>query len=151
MGKKKNFTPELWYEREDQIFTVGLREDVALELEDITHVALPEVGQSVDSEEPVGYLETSDGEIELYSPVTGTILEINPLIKKNPSLLLEDPFENWIFKVESDDVDEDWDDYPDEEYADEDSEDYESEDDWYDDEDEDEPEEDEDNWRRPRR
>ncbi|MDW8190562.1 MAG: glycine cleavage system protein H [Pseudobdellovibrionaceae bacterium] len=110
MSRQKAFTDELCYFKEDNIFTVALTEDTAAELETIEDIELPQVGESVDHESVVGTLETDLGTIDLYSPVDGEVVEINDLVLEDPTIIIEDPEEGWLFKVESEDNPEDYED-----------------------------------------
>ena len=101
MSRQKAFTDELWYEKTDTIYTVGLRDDVAADLAHISDLELPKEGEWVEKDNIIGRMETDQGEIDIYSPVDGTIVEINRVILDDPSLIIEDPSEGWLFQVES--------------------------------------------------
>jgi glycine cleavage system H protein len=131
----KNFAGNLWYLKEDNIYTVGLAEEALDEFEEIESLDLPPEAEIVDPDASCGSIETDKGNIDLYSPVSGTISEINSAVVEDPSLIIDDPSDAWIFKVESDEEPED--DEEDDEDGDEDEDDQ--------DEDEDEDFEDEDN------
>lgn len=101
MSRQKPFTEELYYEKEDTVLTIGVIEDIAASIESIDNLDLPNEGDHVDADSIIGSLETDQGIIELYSPVEGTILEVNPLVLEDPSFIIQDPSEGWLFKVES--------------------------------------------------
>jgi len=133
MSRQKPFTDALWYEKTDNIITVGVTEDLATSIEFIEAIELPSEGDSVDLDTVVGTLETDQGTIDIYSPVNGVVSEVNDLVLEDPSLIIDDPSENWLFKVESEEDPEDnfdsdqyEDDY--EEDEDHDEEDFEEED-----------------------
>jgi glycine cleavage system H protein len=136
MSRQKPFTDALWYEKADNIITVGVTEDLATSIESIEAIELPLEGDPVDIDTIVGTLETDQGTIDIYSPVNGVISEINDLVLEDPSLIVEDPSENWLFKVESEENPED--NFDSDEYEDED--DYEEDEDENFDEDEEEEE-----------
>lgn len=132
----KNFMGYMWYLKEDNVYTVGLNEDALENFEEIQAVELPTENEVVDTELACGNIETDRDPIEIYSPVAGTIIEINTTVLEDASLIQDDPYDSWLFKVESDEevADED------EEEDDEDDED----DDWEEDDEEEEVDEDED-------
>lgn len=129
----KNFMGNLWYRDEDGIITIGISEDAIEEFESIVSIDLPSEQEEVEEDMVVGSIETDDGPIDLYSPVAGTVIEINSAALEDSSLIMEDPYEEgWLIKIEAseagDDEDEDEDD------EDDDDDDY-DEDEGYDDED----------------
>ena len=130
----KTYKQIFWVQKEDNIYTVGLNEDGLEDFEKIETLDLPGDGESLDAGAVCGALETDKGPIDLYSPVTGTVTEINSLVIEEPSLIQDDPYDAWLFKIESDeDIDEDED-------EDEDLDDEDDEDDYEDEEEEDEEE-----------
>lgn len=121
-----------WLQIEDGTVTIGISEEGLSELTEITAINLPAEGEEVSADEICGEIETDEGPMNLYSPVDGRVVEINPAVVENPELLNEDPFgDGWLFRVEpndpadlsgvggDDDEDEDDDDDDDEDYEDE--------------------------------
>ena len=112
----RNFMGYLWVRDEDGIVTIGINEDGLADFDEITSVDLPTEQEKVESEEVCGTVETDDGPLDIYSPVTGTVVEINSAVIDDPSLIQEDPYEEgWLIRIESaepleDDEDEDEDD-----------------------------------------
>ncbi|WP_413586067.1 glycine cleavage system protein H [Bdellovibrio sp. HCB274] len=131
----KNFMGYLWYRQEDGVITIGINEDGLEDFDSISSVDLPAEQEEVDTEAVIGTIETSDGPLDIYSPVDGTVIEINTQVIDDPSIIMEDPYEEgWLVRIESaDDVDEDDEDEDEDDEDDEDD----DEDDDYDDEDED--------------
>jgi glycine cleavage system H protein len=112
----KNFMQIFWFQREDNIYTVGFNEDALEGFESIESIELPAENESTEAEVVCGSLETDKGPIDIYTPVSGTITEINNTILEDPSLIQDDPYDAWLFKVEStedfaddDEEDEEWD------------------------------------------
>ncbi len=130
----KTYKQIFWVQKEDNIYTVGLNEDGLEDFEKIETLDLPTDGESLDAGAVCGSLETDKGPIDLYSPVTGTVTEINSLVMEEPSLIQDDPYDAWLFKIESDE------DIEDEDEEDEDLDEDEDEDDDYEDEEEEEEE-----------
>lgn len=95
-----------WISVEDGVVTVGLSEEAASDLSEDIVLNLPEQDDVVSSGKVCGDIESSNGNLNLYSPVSGTIIEVNDAVLENPDLLQEDPIdEGWLFKVEADDPD----------------------------------------------
>ncbi|GGR32459.1 MULTISPECIES: glycine cleavage system protein GcvH [Streptomyces] len=85
---------------EDGVATIGITEHAANALGDIVFVQLPEVGSTVTATEECGELESTKSVSELYSPVTGEVVEANQDVVDDPSLVNSAPFEGgWLFKV----------------------------------------------------
>ncbi|SDJ73825.1 glycine cleavage system protein GcvH [Streptomyces indicus] len=85
---------------EDGVATVGITEHAANALGDVVFVQLPEVGETVTAGESCGELESTKSVSELYSPVTGEVVEANQDVVDDPSLVNSAPFEGgWLFKV----------------------------------------------------
>ena len=107
-----DFMGYMWIQKEE-----GLQD-----FDEITSIELPSENDKVEADTVIGTIETDDGPLDIYSPVNGTVLEVNPQVLESPSLIQEDPFEEgWLIRIESsDDLDEDEDDYDDEDEDDED-------------------------------
>ncbi|MER7766577.1 glycine cleavage system protein GcvH [Kitasatospora sp. NPDC096140] len=85
---------------EDGVSTIGITEHAATALGDIVYVQLPEVGDEVTAGETCGELESTKSVSDLYSPVTGEVVEINQDVLDNNGLVNDAPFEGgWLFKV----------------------------------------------------
>lgn len=131
----KNFMDYLWVQKEDNIYTIGINEDGLEDIESISSVDLPPEGEVVEADAVLGSLEIQSGPLDVYSPVSGTIVEINSAVVEDPSLIQDDPYDGWLLKIESEDELSDDEDEEDDEDLDEDEEDDEDDED-YDDEDE---------------
>lgn len=120
----KNFMGNFWFQREDNIYTVGLNEDALETFEKIESIDLPPEGEALEAEVVCGSLETDEGPIDIYAPVGGAVVEINNTVLEDPTLIQDDPYDAWLFKIESeedfDDQDEDDEDSDEEEDEDED-------------------------------
>ena len=129
MSNVRNFMGYLWVQEEDGVITIGINEDGLADFEEITSIELPAESESVDSDVVIGTIETDDGPLDIYSPVSGTVIEINSAVLDEPSIIMEDPYEEgWLLRIEADeesddDEDEDDEDDDDEEEEDEDYED----------------------------
>ncbi|MBB0243709.1 glycine cleavage system protein GcvH [Streptomyces alkaliphilus] len=90
---------------EDGVATVGITAHAASALGDVVFVELPEAGQAVTAGETCGELESTKSVSELYSPVSGEIVEVNQNAVDDPGLVNSSPFgEGWLFKVRIDEA-----------------------------------------------
>lgn len=81
--------------------TVGITDYAADALGDVVYVEAPSVGDSVKAGDVCGELESTKAVSELYSPVTGEVVEVNEQLENAPDLVNSDSYgEGWIFKVE---------------------------------------------------
>ncbi|NUM59696.1 MAG: glycine cleavage system protein H [Bdellovibrionaceae bacterium] len=112
----------MWVQQEDGIVTIGINEDGLEDFEEITSIELPAENEKVEADVVLGTIETDDGPLDIYSPVDGTVIEVNSQVLEDPSLIQEDPYEEgWLIRIEPADEDEDDEDY-DEDDDDEDDE-----------------------------
>ena len=118
----RNFMGYLWIRQEDGVITIGINEDGLEDFEEITSVELPAEQEKIDADVVIGTLETDDGPLDIYSPVSGNVIEVNSQVIEEPSLIIEDPYEEgWLVRIEADeDLDEDEDDEDDDDDEDED-------------------------------
>ncbi|MGW0366284.1 glycine cleavage system protein GcvH [Streptomyces sp. NPDC002990] len=85
---------------EGGVATVGITEFAANALGDVVYAQLPEVGSTVTEGETCGELESTKSVSDLYSPVTGEVVEANQDVVDDPALVNTAPFEGgWLFKV----------------------------------------------------
>ena len=72
----------------------------------VVYVDMPEVDDEVEAGEEFGAVESVKAASDLYSPVSGTVVEVNEALEDQPELINEDAFENWIIKVSLNDKSE---------------------------------------------
>lgn len=127
----RNFMGYLWVRQENGVITIGINEDGLEDFEEISSLELPSEQEKIEADVVIGTLETDDGPLDIYSPVSGTVIEINSQVLEEPSLIIEDPYEEgWLLRIEADeDLDEDDEDEDDDDEDDEDEEDDDYEDD----------------------
>lgn len=81
--------------------TVGITSVAADALGDIVFVELPGVGDAVTAGAVIGEIESTKSVSELYSPVTGTVVEVNQGVVDDPSLVNADPYgAGWLLRVD---------------------------------------------------
>lgn len=79
---------------------IGISEYAAKQLGNVVYVDMPEVDDEVIAGEDFGAIESVKAASDLFSPVTGTVVEINEDLVDNPRLLNDDALAHWIIKVE---------------------------------------------------
>lgn len=101
------YLPSHEYARiEGNIAYIGISKFAAQQLGNVVYVDMPEVDDEVEAGEEFGAIESVKAASDLYSPVTGTVIQINDELEDNPRLVSEDPETNWIIKVEMSDESE---------------------------------------------
>ncbi|MER5637611.1 glycine cleavage system protein GcvH [Kitasatospora sp. NPDC002227] len=86
---------------EGGVSTIGITKHAADALGDIVYVQLPAVGDEVTAGETCGELESTKSVSDLFSPVSGKVVEINDSVVDDPASVNNDPFgDAWLFKVE---------------------------------------------------
>ncbi len=89
-----------WIRVEADAGFIGITDFAQGELGDIVFVELPAVGKRVEYSQAFGTVEAVKAVSDLYSPVTGEILEVNKKIHDSPELVNKDPYEQgWMIKV----------------------------------------------------
>jgi len=89
-----------WARLEGGRVRVGITDFAQDALGDVVYVDLPEVGAAVEAATPFGEVESTKSVSDVYSPVTGTIAERNPLIEDRPELVNEQPYgDGWLIVI----------------------------------------------------
>lgn len=89
-----------WAALESDLVTVGITSFAVEQLTDVTHLQLPKVGTEVTAGKPFGEIESVKAVFDLNSPVTGTIVEKNEALEKNPALVNENSYTvGWMIRV----------------------------------------------------
>ncbi len=92
-----------WAQVDENIVTVGITEFAQDSLGEIVYVELPEEGSKVTQNDSFGVIESVKAASDLYSPVSGTVIEVNASLMDNPSVLNDDPMnEGWLIRIEMD-------------------------------------------------
>jgi glycine cleavage system H protein len=79
---------------------VGITSHAQKELGDIVYVELPMVGREVNAGQEVAVLESTKAAADVYSPVTGMIVEVNHALSGTPELVNQSPEkQGWLFKI----------------------------------------------------
>ncbi|MFO1497531.1 MAG: glycine cleavage system protein GcvH [Verrucomicrobiota bacterium] len=89
-----------WVRPAGELATVGITDHAQHELTDVVFVELPEKGRHIKAGEACAVVESVKTASDVYSPVTGEVVEINPAVTKDPALVNNEPYESgWFFKV----------------------------------------------------
>jgi glycine cleavage system H protein len=87
------------------VVKVGITHHAQELLGDLVYIELPSIGATVKFNDVVGVVESVKAASDLYSPVTGTVVEINEAVVNDPTLANTDPHgEGWLFSAKLDDV-----------------------------------------------
>lgn len=79
---------------------VGITDYAQHALGAVVYVDMPEVDDEVEAGEEFGAVESTKAASDLISPVSGTVVEVNEALDDQPELINENPWENWIIKVQ---------------------------------------------------
>lgn len=92
---------------EGDIGVIGISDFAQSELGDVVYVELPEVGSTLEKGEAFGVVESVKAASDVYSPVSGEVIETNPTLSDEPALVNSSPFEKgWMLKVKLSDPSE---------------------------------------------
>ncbi len=115
MSNEKYIVPEnLYYTKEHEwlkidntMATVGITDYAQKALHEIVFVDLPEVGKRVKQMEPIGTVESVKAVSEIYTPISGKIIQINDKLTENPEFVNQDPYgKGWIAKIQPENINE---------------------------------------------
>ncbi len=89
-----------WVMVDGETATVGVTEYAASELGDVVFLDLPEAGTEINAGEAVGTIETVKAVEDLYTPVSGEVVEVNQAVVDHPELVNNDPLEaGWLLRI----------------------------------------------------
>ena len=96
-----------WVKSEDDIATVGITDYAQSEIQDIVFVELPEVGTQLTHKSELGVIESVKAAFDLYSPVSGEVIEVNETLLEAPEQVNESPYnDGWFLKIKMTDPSE---------------------------------------------
>lgn len=96
-----------WISIEGEIATVGITDYAQKKLKNIINVELPEKNRNVNKGESIGIVESIKAVADIYSPLTGVVVDVNEELLDKPELINHDPYgKGWIFKIKYSDKDE---------------------------------------------
>ncbi|MDN3680601.1 glycine cleavage system protein GcvH [Vibrio tapetis subsp. quintayensis] len=107
MDKTLKFTESHEWVRDngDGTVTIGISEHAQQMLGDVVFVDLPDTGDELEAGENFSLVESVKAASDIYSPISGEVLEINEELEDSPELINEEPYEGgWIVKVKLSDA-----------------------------------------------
>jgi glycine cleavage system H protein len=78
---------------------IGITDFAQQQLGDVVYVDLPEVGRQISAGESFGSIESVKAVSELFAPLSGEVIEVNPALKDHPEAVNSDPHATWMVKV----------------------------------------------------
>jgi glycine cleavage system H protein len=89
-----------WVKEEGDKVTIGISDYAQCQLKDVVYVEMPEIGAEFKKGDSIGVVESVKTVADIYSPVSGKVLETNLALKDHPQFINEDPFgKGWIVKI----------------------------------------------------
>ncbi len=95
-----------WAALNDGVVTVGITDFAQSSLGDIVFVELPSIGEEISKDSTFGVVESIKSASDLYSPVTGEVVEINEALTDSPDMLNNSPYDSWMVKIKITDTSE---------------------------------------------
>ena len=100
MSNKKFSKQHEWISAEGDVATIGITKHATEMLGDIVFVELPKKGNNIEKEDQVGVVESTKTANDVYTPISGEVVERNQSIVDDPSKINSDPEnEGWFFKL----------------------------------------------------
>lgn len=91
-----------WIKTEGDVLTVGITDFAQSAMGDIVFVELPEVGKTLNAHQTFGVVESIKSVSDLFSPISGTVVEVNTNLTNTPELCNSEPYAGaWMIKVKS--------------------------------------------------
>lgn len=89
-----------WVKIEGDVATVGITDYAQKQLGDVVFVELPQVGTKVEQMKPFGVIEAVKAVSDLFSPLSGEVIEVNTQLESQSNLINSDPYgQGWIIKI----------------------------------------------------
>ncbi len=90
-----------WLKIQDDKVIIGITDHAQSELTDIVFVELPEIGKEINKGDELCVVESVKSVSEIYSPISGTIIDVNKKLDDSPEIINESPYDDgWIVKLE---------------------------------------------------
>jgi glycine cleavage system H protein len=85
---------------EGNVGYIGISDYAQHALGNVVYVDMPDVDDEIEAGEEFGAVESVKAASDLFAPVSGKVIEVNEALDDQPELINQDPYENWIVKVE---------------------------------------------------
>lgn len=94
-----------WFKQDGKLVTIGITQFAADELTDVTYVELPKPGTALQAGKLFGEVESVKATSDLYSAVSGKVVQVNQRLNNEPELVNKDPFgDGWMVKIDCEDA-----------------------------------------------
>lgn len=102
------YPDNLWYTQdhkwvfiEGNLVTVGITDFAQMELKEINSVLIESLKERLEKNDAFGTLETSKGILDLFMPISGTVVVVNEILLKNPEWITKEPYgKGWLIKID---------------------------------------------------
>jgi len=88
-----------WIRATGDTADVGITDYAQRQLGDVVYVDLPDVGRRLTAGESFGSIESVKAVSELFAPMSGEVVEVNPRLKDHPEAVNSEPYDSWMVKV----------------------------------------------------
>ncbi len=89
-----------WARIENDVAWIGITDFAQSELGDIVYVELPQIGDELEKQASFGTIEAVKAVSDLYTPLSGEVLEVNSALDDTPEVINEDPYtKGWMIKI----------------------------------------------------
>lgn len=90
-----------WVRADDgELVTIGISDYAQAELTELVFIELPEIGREFSQGEEIAVVESVKSASDIYSPISGEVVEVNEALNDNPALVNESAFDKgWLFKI----------------------------------------------------
>ena len=107
MSEVKYSKEHEWLKLDGEIATIGITQHATEMLGDIVFVELPDLGSNVEKDGNAGVVESTKAASDVYTPVSGEVVDTNQVIVEDPAKINEDPEgAAWFFKLKMKDMSE---------------------------------------------
>jgi glycine cleavage system H protein len=89
-----------WLRKDEDMITIGITDHAQTMLGDLVYVELPEIESNLNQGQECAVVESVKAAADIYSPISGEVMEVNMAVIENPQLINQDPYgRGWLFRV----------------------------------------------------
>jgi glycine cleavage system H protein len=88
-----------WIRVSGETAEIGITDYAQQQLGDVVYVELPDVGRQLTAGESFGSIESVKAVSELFAPMSGQVIEVNPALKDHPEAVNSQPHQSWMVKI----------------------------------------------------
>ena len=94
-----------WARIEGDLVVTGITDHAQDALGDLVYIEVPELDRQLDAGEQAGVVESVKTASDIYAPIAGVVVEVNPALEDEPELVNNDPYgAGWMYKIKSDNI-----------------------------------------------